>query len=261
MTYTTLKFETDGQIATITLNRPDFANGLNAAMAAELKAVARICENAEDIRVVILTGAGTFFCAGGDIKEMSQQGPKAGQHIKNLADDLHAAISTFSRMDQPVIMAVNGTAAGAGFSLAVSGDLVVASPTAKFTMAYTKAGLSPDGSSSYFLPRLIGLRRTQDLMFTNRVLSSEDALDWGLINYISEPDDVLARAWSIAKLLVQGARASNAAIKKLLLSSFSNTLETQMEIEGRMISACAASPDGQEGIKAFVEKRPPQFDR
>ncbi len=259
MNFEALTFQQDGAVAIITLNRAKAANGLNAQMGQELRRAAKTCDSSNDIRAVIVTGAGRFFCAGGDVKEMFSHGNAVGSAIKNLADDLHMAISTFSRMNKPVIMAVNGIAAGAGFSLAVSGDIVVAADTAAFTMAYTKAGLSPDGSSSYFLPRLIGMRRTQDLMFTNRTVSAQEALDWGLVTKLAPADQLMSTALELAQTLAAGAAGSNAAIKTLLLSSFENSLETQMELEGRMIAACAASPDGREGISAFVEKRSPKF--
>lgn len=259
LSFEALTFRREGRVAIITLNRPKAANGLNAKMGLELRRAAKTCDSSDDIRAVIITGSGRFFCAGGDIKEMFDQGEAVGSAIKNLADDLHMAISTLSRMKKPVIMAVNGIAAGAGFSLAISGDIVIAADTAGFTMAYTKAGLSPDGSSSYFLPRLIGLRRAQDLMFTNRTLSAQEALNWGLVTRLAPADDLMTTALEIAQTLAAGAAGSNAAVKALLLSSFNNSLETQMELEGRMISANAASPDGREGITAFVEKRPPKF--
>ena len=259
MKFEALTFRQEGTVAIITLNRPKAANGLNAQMGLELRRAAKTCDSSDDIRAVIITGSGRFFCAGGDVKEMFDQGDAVGSAIKELADDLHIAISTFSRMKKPIIIAVNGIAAGAGFSLAISGDIVIAADTASFTMAYTKAGLSPDGSSSYFLPRLIGLRRAQELMFTNRTLSSQEALDWGMVTRLTPADDLMSSALEIAQTLAAGAAGSNAAVKSLLLSSFNNSLETQMEIEGRMIAANAASSDGREGITAFVEKRSPKF--
>ncbi|PRC49000.1 enoyl-CoA hydratase, partial [Mycobacterium sp. ITM-2017-0098] len=134
-------------------------------------------------KVVVVGGAGRFFCAGGDLKDFASA-PSRGRHIKGVADDLHRAISTFARMDAVVITAVNGTAAGAGFSLAVTGDLVLAAQSASFTMAYTRVGLSPDGSASYHLPRLIGIAKTKQLMLTNRSLSAEEALQWGLVTEV-----------------------------------------------------------------------------
>lgn len=257
--FETLEFDIKDKVAVVTLNRPKAANGLNAALAGELANVSKICDIDASIHVVILTANGRFFCAGGDIKEMASHGDNVGFAIKNLADDLHMAISTFSRMEKPLIVAVNGMAAGAGFSLAVTGDIVLAGESAAFTMAYTKAGLSPDGSSSYFLPRLIGLRRTQELMFTNRTLSAQEALDWGLVTRVVPDTDLIDAASKMAEQLASGSKGANATVKKLLLTSFTNTLETQMEVEGREISTRATSQDGREGISAFIEKRHPKF--
>lgn len=259
MTYEALKFEIENGIATITLNRPDAANGLNATMARELGEVALRCDNDDAIRVVVLTGSGRFFCAGGDLKDFGTYGDAAPTMIKRLADELHKAISVFARMDAPLIIAVNGVAAGAGLSIAAIGDLVVASENASFTMAYSRAGLSPDGSSSYYLPRVIGLRRTQDLMLTNRTIDAKEALDWGLVTKVVPANDLLDTAQQIAGKLAAGSAGAHAAIKKLLLMTFNNGLETQMEIEGRLIAECAGSENGQEGIRAFLEKRAPKF--
>ncbi len=257
--YTTINYEKSDNIARITLNRPDAANGLNDAMARELADVAALCDSDPSVKVVILTGNGKFFSAGGDLKAMSENADAAGRFVKQLADNLHRAISTFARMDAPLIVAVNGIAAGAGFSLSVTGDLVVASETASFTMAYTKAGLSPDGSSSFYLPRLIGLRKTQELMLTNRTLSADAALQWGLINYVVPQAEVIEKANELAKNFVSGAKQSNAVVKKLLLASYSNGLEEQMEFEARCIAECAESEDGKEGLAAFLGKRQAKF--
>src|SRR5690242_11667597 len=177
--YQAITFEQSGPITRVTLNRPDAANGMNDTMTRELADAARRCDTPAT-KAVVLTGAGRFFCAGGDLKSFATA-PDRGQFIKGVADDLHQAISSFARMDAVLITAVNGTAAGAGFSLAVTGDLVVAAESATFTMAYTKVGLSPDGSASYHLPRLVGLRRAQELILTNRTLSAAEAQEWGLV--------------------------------------------------------------------------------
>ena len=184
MTFETLLFDQSGPVTTITLNRPEAANGMNDTMTRELAEAAAQADTA-DTKVVVITGAGRFFCAGGDLKAMAASELGPGGFVKGIAEDLHRAISTFARMDAVVITAVNGIAAGAGFSLAISGDLVLAADNASFTMAYTRAGLSPDGSASYYLPRLVGVRRTQELMLTNRALSAAAALDWGCLLYIS----------------------------------------------------------------------------
>ncbi|BFM15176.1 enoyl-CoA hydratase-related protein [Maricurvus nonylphenolicus] len=260
MVYENLIYKKGDGLALITLDRPNQANGMNYALARELANAAQDIDLDSSIKAVILTGNGRFFCAGGDVVGMSKLGDDLAPEVKRMADELHKAISTFARMSAPVIMAVNGTAAGAGFSLAVTGDYVIASESSSFTMAYTNVGLSPDGSSSYYLPRLIGIRKTQELMFTNRVLSACEACEWNLIHCVVPDDELLERAHSVASNFLNGAAGSNSAIKKLLLQTFDNGLETQMEIEGRLIAECARSDNGREGIRAFSEKRKPNFD-
>lgn len=255
-----IKFEKRGPIARLELNRPDAANGLDALMSSELKQAAQVCTNDAELKVVLLCASGRFFCAGGDIKEMLSHGDAIGDAVKSLADDLHSAISTFSRMQAALVVAVNGVAAGAGFSLALIGDIVLAAESASFTMAYTRAGLCPDGSSSYFLPRLVGLRRAQELMLTNRTLNAVEACDLGLVTRVVTDDELEQQAQQVATDLAAGARLSTLYVKKLLLASSGNDLETQMELEGQLVSRCAASSDGREGIQAFVEKRQPEFN-
>jgi len=256
VTFEALLFEQSGPISRITLNRPDAANGMNDAMTAELADAAARCATA---KVVIITGAGRFFCAGGDLKAMASSPLGPGRFVKGIADDLHKAIAQFARMDAVVITAVNGTAAGAGFSLAVAGDLVVAASSASFTMAYTRAGLSPDGGASYYLPRLVGVRRAHDLMLTNRKLSAAEAEEWGLVNYVVDDAELGAKVDALAGEIASGARGSHAAVKKLLLASFDNGIETQLDLESTFISKNADGADGREGIDAFLNKRAPNF--
>lgn len=255
-----LLFDRQGAIVRITLNRPDAANGMNAGLNRELKQAAIECDRDPGIKVVVLGGRGKFFSAGGDIKEMLAHGDEVGPALKSLADDLHAAISAFARMQAVLIVAVNGVAAGGGFSLALVGDIVLAADSASFTMAYTKAGLCPDGSSSWLLPRLVGLRRAQELMLTNRRLSAAEAADIGLVTRVVGDDALEAETERLAAELAAGPRLSNAYVKKLLLAGAGNDLEAQMDLEGELLSRCAASPDGREGVLAFVEKREPEFE-
>ncbi|QUR67725.1 enoyl-CoA hydratase/isomerase family protein [Mycobacterium spongiae] len=255
--YQNIIVERSGAVARITLNRPDAANGINHVMVAELADAARQCDN-DATKVVVLTGSGRFFCAGGDLKAFASA-PGRGDYIKGLADNMHRAISTFARMDAVLVTAVNGAAAGAGFSLAIAGDLVLAAESASFTMAYTKVGLSPDGSSTYYLPRLIGVRRAQELMLTNRTLSAAEAAEWGLITAVVADTELPTAVAEIADRIAAGPRTSHAAVKQLLLSSLNTGLEEQMEIEGRSIAACAEGADGREGVDAFLAKRAPTF--
>ena len=199
MEFATIEYAVSGGVARITLNRPKSANSMNKQMAHDLMMAAIACDEDPAVRAVLLTGAGKMFCAGGDLKSGHRKGDAVPSEIKDMTVYLPGAPSRFSRMNAPLIIAVNGTAAGAGMSLAVSGDLVYAARSAKFTMAYTAAGLSPDGSSTYFMPRLIGLRRTQELMLTNRVLSADEALEWGLINGVHEGDFLMGEAQTKAE--------------------------------------------------------------
>ncbi|MEV6068202.1 enoyl-CoA hydratase-related protein [Nocardia sp. NPDC052001] len=256
--YQNISFVTDGPIARITLNRPSAANGIDQALADELAAAATYCSEDPAVKVVVLTGAGKFFSAGGDLRAMSES-PDTGEFIAKLADTLHQAVSALARMDALLIVAVNGTAAGAGMSLAVAGDLVVAGESAAFTMAYTKVGLSPDGGASYYLPRLIGVRRTQELMLTNRVLRAAEALDWGLVHQVVPDSSLTDTVDALAQQFAQGPKGSNANVKKLLLVSSQHTLEEQLATEASFITHAAESADGVEGIAAFLDKRSPKF--
>jgi 2-(1,2-epoxy-1,2-dihydrophenyl)acetyl-CoA isomerase len=255
-----LEFEKQGAIARIFLNRPAAANGMNAVLNRELKQAAAACDRDAEIKVVVLGGRGRFFCAGGDIREMLSHGDDIGPALQALADDLHAAISIFARMQAVLIVAVNGVAAGGGFSLALVGDLVLAAESASFTMAYTRAGLCPDGSSTWMLPRLVGLRRAQELMLTNRRLSAAEAAEIGLVTRVVPDAELQDEVDRLAAGLAAGPRLSQAYVKKLLLAGAGNDLESQMALEAQLLSTCAASPDGREGIRAFVDKREPEFD-
>ncbi|MBA3744218.1 enoyl-CoA hydratase-related protein [Sporichthya sp.] len=258
--YETLIVERIGRVERITLNRPEAANGLNLTMAQELARAAAACDADPEVRAVLLTGSGRFFSAGGDLKWMEANAADAGRAIKELADTLHRGLSSFARMDAPMVLAINGMAAGAGFSLALLGELVFAGQSAKFTSAYTRAGLSPDGSSTYVLPRLVGLRRAQELMLTNRVLSADEAADWGLITEVVPDEELAQLALDAASALAAGSKGAQSKVKQMLMSAHSNDLEAQMEIEARNIAGCAASSDGTEGREAFIAKRAPKFD-
>jgi 2-(1,2-epoxy-1,2-dihydrophenyl)acetyl-CoA isomerase len=179
--------------------------------------------------------------------------------LKQVTQPFHAAISRFNWMDAPVVGAINGTAAGGGFSLALTTDIAIAGESAKFTMAYTKVGLAPDGSSSYFLARMVGLRRAKEMALLNPVLSASQALEWGLVNQVVADDQVLPAALEIAARLAKGPTLALGEAKRLILAGATESLESQMERESRGVAAMAGNADGQEGIAAFLDKRPPKF--
>ena len=259
MSFETLIYEVTDNVATITFNTPRAANAMSPIGAREFRAAADDVDNDPDVRAVVLTGAGKMFCAGGDLGSFAGAGSGARKLIMQMAGDLHLGLSRLARCSAPVIGAINGTAAGAGLSLVMACDLAIAAESAVFTMAYTRAGLSPDGSSTFFMPRKIGDRRTRELMLTNRVLSSAEALDWGVVNEVVADVEVLPRANALAQKLAKGPTGAFGAVKTLLNGTFDQTLESQMELEARTIGDLAIGADGQEGIHAFLEKRKPQF--
>lgn len=254
-----LEYAVDGAVATITLNRPDAGNAFNKALSDEFCQAVDLCLFDDNVRAVVITGNGKLFCAGGDLSMMADAGNKVDAALKSLTDPIHAAYSTLLRMPKPVIMAVNGAAAGVGLSLALIGDLTIASDKASFTSAYTAAGLSPDGGATYWLPKAIGLKRAKDMMITNRKVSAEEALDWGMVNQIVAADALLDEAQTQAKRLAQGPTGSYGTVKSLVLSSYTESLESQMVHEAEGIANNGKGPNGQEGIAAFLEKRRPNF--
>ena len=261
MEFETLIYEVEDGVAHITLNREKAANALNLQMAKDLMYAATAVEEDSQIRAVVLGARGKMFCAGGDLGSFREAGDKMPSLLKEITTFLHAAISQFARMKAPVIAAVNGTAAGAGFSLICSTDFAIAAESAKFSMAYTQAGLTPDGSSTYFMPRLIGTRRSLELMLTNRRLSAQEALEWGLLNQVVADDELQSAATGLARQLAQGATSAFGATKQLVGASFEQSLETQMEAESRAITKAARGPEAAEGIGAFFEKRKPEFSQ
>jgi 2-(1,2-epoxy-1,2-dihydrophenyl)acetyl-CoA isomerase len=259
MPYQHLTVERANRVATLTLNRPDAYNALNMALGRELFMASLELDEDPEVRCVVITGSGRAFCAGGDVKDFVDNLGRIGAHIKELTTYLHGAVSRFCRSDKPVIMAINGIAAGGGFSFALSGDLVVAAESAKFTMAYSKIAATPDGSSSYFLPRLIGLRRAMELYFTNRVLTAREALEWGLVTRVVPDAELRPAVTALAAELAQGPTKAFGAAKRLLHQSTWESLETQMELEAQAIAASGHTEDFRAGVTAFAQKATPTF--
>jgi 2-(1,2-epoxy-1,2-dihydrophenyl)acetyl-CoA isomerase len=254
-----IHFEVDGAIARITLDRPDVGNALTIPMAREFMECAIRCEGDAAIRCVLITGRGKLFCAGGDVVEFSRAGDKLPEFLREITAYLHSALAIFTRMNKPLVTAINGAAAGAGIGLAIIGDIALADPAAVFTVAYTAIGMTPDGGTTWLLPRLVGLRRAQELCLTNRRLSAEEAAAIGLITRVVEAGMLADEANAVAVQLANGATMALGATRQLLADSYSSALETQMDRESRSIAARARTADGKEGIAAFVAKRKPKF--
>ena len=256
MAYQHVKLERAAGVATLTLHRPDAYNALDLALGRELFQASIELDEDPGVRCIVVTGSGKAFCAGGDVKSFVDNLERIGAHIKELTTYLHGAISRLCRSDKPVIMAVNGVAAGGGFSLALSGDLVVAAESAKFTMAYSRIAATPDGSSSYFLPRLVGLRRALELYLTNRPLTARESLDWGMITRVVPDAELAASVSALARELAQGPSKAFGAAKRLFHQSTWESLETQMELEAQAIAASGRTEDFRAGVSAFADKKP-----
>jgi 2-(1,2-epoxy-1,2-dihydrophenyl)acetyl-CoA isomerase len=259
MSHATVDLSIQNGIARLTLNRPEAANAMNLELARELFAAALRCDEDPAVRVVVLGGNGPMFCAGGDLKAFAGRGDALSHYLKEVTTYLHKAVSHLTRMNAPVIAAVHGSAAGGGMSLACSADIVLAAERAKFTMAYTRAGLTPDVSSTYFLARVIGLRRAMELTLTNRVLGAAEACAMGLVTRVVPDDAFGAEVDALAAELAAGPTAAFGAAKRLLHAGWTATLESQMELEARSIADIARGPDAREGIAAFVAKRAPRY--
>lgn len=257
MDYQTIRWTLENNVAEITMDRGAGATALNARMCDELFDAACRCD-AEGARAVILTGTGKTFNVGGDLQEFTDAKNKS-DHVTRMATMIHAAVSRFAHMDAPVICAVNGSAGGAGLSMAVSGDIVLASERAKFVSAYTASGLSPDGSLTYFLAKHVGLLRAKELVLTNRVLTAQEACDWGLVTRVVAADDLASEARALAADLAAGPTQAFGRAKQLLETAFSESIETQLDKETRAIAAMMRTEDGQNGISAFLAKQTPKF--
>jgi 2-(1,2-epoxy-1,2-dihydrophenyl)acetyl-CoA isomerase len=259
MQFKTLLFEVQENVAHITLNRPESANAINLELAKELMYALMQCDEDPLIRAVLITGAGPVFCAGGDLKSLAEQGENLPHHLKELTTYFHVAMSYLVRMDPPAVAAVHGIAPGAGMSLACACDMVLAAESAGFTLAYTRLGLTPDGGATYTLTRLVGLKRTLELALTNRLLSAEEALNWGIVTKVLPEKGLIKEATVLANRLATGPTKAFGATKRLLQSSLSDSFEAQMKNESRSISEMARTADGREGISAFVGKCAPNF--
>ncbi len=260
MSYETILFDIEENIATLTLNRPEAMNALNPQLGEDLVDAVTRCRSDANVRAVVLKGAGRAFCAGGDLKAFSgflQDDPVAA--FRTLAMRLHAGIIEIRHMEKPVIAQVHGVAAGAGMSIALACDLTIAAESAQFIMAYSRIGLSPDGSSTYFIPRLVGPKRALEIFYTGDSIPAPEAQRMGLINRVFPDADLDKETRAFARRLAQGPTVALGRAKELVYRSLGETLETQLEHERDFIALSAVTEDFQEGVQAFIQKREPKF--
>ncbi|MGO1121084.1 enoyl-CoA hydratase/isomerase family protein [Rhodovibrionaceae bacterium A322] len=254
--YQYIQFTREGAVATLTLNRPEALNALTFAMMAEALDALRQTEQDPELRALILTGAGRGFCSGQDLRDRVP--PE-----KDLAEELMRAyfpvFQAFRRCQVPVIVAVNGTAAGGGFSLALTGDILLAASSAKFIQVFSRIGLAPDLGSSYLLPKAIGRSNALKMMMTNDALSAGQALDLGVVSEVLEDDALLPRARELAAQLAKGPTHALVQTRALLDRLEGDDFETQFRAELEMNGDLRHRHDAKEGVAAFLEKRPALF--
>ncbi|HWC67864.1 MAG TPA: enoyl-CoA hydratase-related protein [Acidimicrobiales bacterium] len=255
-----VSFSVDGGVATITLQRPEAGNAIDLALAQELRAAVLDVERDASVRVVVLRGAGANFCVGGDLRAFADR-EDLPAHLREVTTHLHAAIVGLARIDAPIVVAVQGSAAGAGLGLVCGGDLVVAEDAARFVVAYSRVGLSPDGGTSWFLPRLVGLRRAQELALTNQVLDAPAAQAAGIVTRVVRDGDLQEEVVALAAALAAGPARAVGEAKRLLRASFDQPLAVHLDAEAAALVRSAAQPDAAEGIAAFLAKRAARFSR
>ena len=256
MSYETIQVARSDGIARITLNRPERLNSFTRAMHAELRdALAKL----GDARVVVLTGAGRGFCAGQDLNDRAVAPGEAVDLGETVEESWNPLVRTLAALRQPVIARVNGVAAGAGANIALACDLVIAARSAKFIQSFSALGLVPDSGGSWHLPRLVGQSRALGLALTGEPLAAEKAAEWGLIWKAVEDDQLDAEVDAVATKLAGLPPLGLAAIKDIIRTSWSRTLDQELDLQRDEMRRLGFTADYREGVAAFLEKRPPKF--
>jgi 2-(1,2-epoxy-1,2-dihydrophenyl)acetyl-CoA isomerase len=245
--------------ATVTLNSARNGNAIDLDLAKDLANVLQRCEQDSDVRAILICGEGRMFCAGGDLAAIQDQNTEAPAYVRSLLEHLHDAILSIARIPVPVVVAVQGAAAGAGLALVCACDLAIATQSCRFLMAYARVGLTPDGSSSWFLPRLIGERRALELALLNRELTAEEALRWGLVNDVVPDDRLQDESARLMEQLATGATAAFGDAKRLLRTSLQNDLPSQLTHEMETLCRALERREADIGMSAFRAKTAPKF--
>lgn len=260
MEFSRIRFEVDERVGTLTLNHPEVLNATSLEMLREIGAALELVESkAQDIRCVILTGAGRAFCAGANLQGRGGDGGAKKSAGVELETVYHPLLRRLRALPCPIVTAVNGVAAGIGMSFALMGDLVLAARSATFLQAFRRIGLVPDGGSTWLLPRRIGLARALELSLLGEKLPAETALAWGLINRVCDDAALMSEARALAANLAAGPTLALAMTRRLYAESMDNSFEDQLNLECRSQILAGRSNDFKEGVTAFLEKRPAKF--
>jgi len=249
------------KITEVFLSRPEAYNAFNLEMITELAKILTQLATDNSVKGITITGQGKAFCAGGDLKWAFEFSEKTGSSFHTLASQLHLAIVEIRRMKKPVVAAINGTAAGAGFSLVLACDFRIMEKSAVLRQAYTSNGLCIDGGGTFTLPRIVGLARSLEIAAFDDPIPSAQALEWGLVTKVVDDGTSVEEARDLLNRLAKKSTYSFGWSKKLLTDSFNSSLESHLELEREGLSDCANNSDGQEGVKAFIEKRKPIFEK
>jgi len=237
-------------VAHLELNRPEAFNAANLPLADALEAALTAAAEDESVRAVLLTGRGKAFCAGGDVKAMAAADDTPAM-VSALAEASHRAVRALAALEKPVVAAVHGSVAGAGLGYACGADIVLAGASTKFLSAFIGIGVSPDSGTSWYLPRIVGLRRALELQLLNRVLSAEEARDWGIVTAIHPDDEVHAAGQALAQRLAAGPAAALGRTRRLLQDSLDRTLDEHLDQEAAGIIHFVGTPEAQALVAAF----------
>lgn len=252
-------FSQDQGVARIRFNRPASLNAIDERMAQEFLRLCRVIRANGEARVVVLSGEGRSFMAGGDLSRFHADIPRAAETATAIIEPLHEALSILAELRQPVIASLHGAVAGAGVSVALACDLAIAASDARFNLAYAAIGASPDGSSSWSLPRVVGLRKATEIAMLADSFNAEEALRLGIVNRVVQASALVAETEALAQRIANGPTVAYSKIKQLMRASFGRSLNEQMQAEEQAFRACAGTADFAEGIGAFFDKRKPRF--
>jgi 2-(1,2-epoxy-1,2-dihydrophenyl)acetyl-CoA isomerase len=247
-------------IARLRLNRPEAANGMSVELLSALCDAIMACHGAPDLRVVLLSGEGANFCAGGDVRAFASKGEKLPDYIRQATAYLQSAVTGLLRLEAPVIASVQGFAAGGGgFGLVCASDIVIAAQSAKFLAGATRVAMAPDAGVSVTLSRLVGLRRAMSILLTNPVIPAAEALEMGIVTKVVPDAELTSASLALAQELAAGAPKALAATKRLVWAGTGTSIEQCLSEEARTVSELSGMADAREGLAAVIERRKPKF--